>query len=407
MTRVETFRILQTLTHALTHAMPESAISAGNAEAALETINLAMTMDCDSSDEEDFVEQLFLQAVDPLADNLYQEVGPERLSMERLWREFEERGGTTRGSPWDVKNRFGFKLDELQSVIDAFDMPPGFSTRTGHVFRGEEGVLVMLLRFRTADNLTRLTWYTGRNIAAISEGVRWMVEYVNRKFAHLVDDRSFTSWESRFDDFAEAFARSRPGGLPVDSLIGFIDGKLYPVARPTRGQQAVYSGHKRIHGLKVQGIVFPNGIQPYPFMCLGSRHDGYGLRASRILDILRACCQRLGVDYRLFGDSAYPLSRYLLRMHKGNMTLPQQAFNSDMGPERVSVEWGFAAIVGQWPLLDFRKKLQILRAPVGLYLNVGNVLTNMRTCVDGGSEVSRRFGMDPPSLSAYMAGGPF
>ena len=57
------------------------------------------------------------------------------------------------------------------------------------------------------------------------------------------------------------------------------------------------------------------------------------------------------------------------------MTLQQQAFNNDMGPERVSVEWGFGAIVAQWPYVDFRKKLRILRSPVGLYLNVANILT--------------------------------
>ena len=44
--------------------------------------------------------------------------------------------------------------------------------------------------------------------------------------------------------------------------------------------------------------------------------------------------------------------------------------------------------------------------PVGMYLNVGNVLTNMHTCLYG-SIVGKEFGMEPPSLEVYMAGGPF
>lgn len=366
-------------------------------------VQLALGIDPDDSDDEDLAEQLFIQACDPLAEDLYQDIGPERLSMERLLREHDEAGGDDRGTPWDVRNRFGFKLADLPLIIQAFDLPEGFQTRTGHVFSGEEGVLLLLLRFRTTDNLVRLTRYTGRSISAISEGVRWVVEYICQRFEHLVDERSFLAWEPRFADLAQVMKNK---GIKVEDLIGFIDGKLYYVCRPKRGQKAVYSGHKRVHGIKIQGVVFPNGIQPWPFVALGSRHDGFLLRESKILDRLREVSGRLGRDYRLFGDSAYPLSRYLFRMHKGNMTPQQQAFNDDMGPERVTVEWGFGAIVAQWPYLDFSRKLQILKSPVALYLQVGNVLTNMTTCLYG-SEISRHFGMEPPSLSAYMSGGPF
>ena len=173
-------------------------------------------------------------------------------------------------------------------------------------------------------------------------------------------------------------------------------------------QNVVYSGHKRIHGLKYQGIVFPNGIQPFPYgpIC-GSRHDSHMLRESRVIDVLRRVCRgRLGVDYVLFGDSAYPISRFLLRMFKGQMTPAQQAFNNDMGPLRVSVEWGFGKIVQLWPFLDFRKKMKILKSPVGLFFGVGNVLTNMHTCMYGGI-INSALGVDPPSLADYMSGGPF
>ena len=109
----------------------------------------------------------------------------------------------------------------------------------------------------------------------------------------------------------------------------------------------------------------------------------------------------------MFGDSAYPISTFLWRMYKGVMSAVQRAFNKDMSPERVTAEWGFGKIVQLWPFLDYRKKNKVLLSPVGLHLQVGNILTNMHTCLSEGNAVSLRYGLRPPSLDVYMAGGPF
>lgn len=82
------------------------------------------------------------------------------------------------------------------------------------------------------------------------------IEHVHNSFPHLIDERSFTSWAPHFHEFADAFDAK---GVPVPNLIAFIDGKLWPVCRPGKYQHILYSGHKRIHGLKTQGITFPNG----------------------------------------------------------------------------------------------------------------------------------------------------
>lgn len=79
---------------------------------------------------------------------------------------------------------------------------------------------------------------------------------MHNTFPHLVDHRSFSSWSPHFHQFAQAFTDY---GLPIQNLIGFIDGKLWAVCRPGRYQN-VHSGHKRIHGIKTQGIIFPNGV---------------------------------------------------------------------------------------------------------------------------------------------------
>jgi len=161
------------------------------------------------------------------------------------------------------------------------------------------------------------------------------------------------------------------------------------------------------------------GVQPYPYGPInGCRHDSFVLASSRIIAVLRDICRGgplawrgapggLGKDYVLFGDSAYPISAFLWRMYKGVMTAVQQAFNKDMSPARVTVEWGFGKIVNLWPFLDYRKKSKVLLSPVGLYFPVANILTNIHTCLSRGNIMSLEFGLEPPELDAYMRGGPF
>jgi|TARA_B110001469_G_C9594863_1_gene295334 hypothetical protein len=150
----------------------------------------------------------------------------------------------------------------------------------------------------------------------------------------------------------------------------------------------------------------------------GARHDSFVLSHSKIIQVLHDVCRGgryawqgapggLGADYVLFGDSAYPISRWLWRMYKGVMNAMQQAFNNDMSPARVTVEWGFGKITNLWPFLDYRKKHKVLLSPVGLYFPVANILTNMHTCLSRGNIVSLEFGVEPPELHTYMCGGPF
>ena len=147
----------------------------------------------------------------------------------------------------------------------------------------------------------------------------------------------------------------------------------------------------------------------------GARHDSTVLRRSRIVQILHDICRGgrhawrefpngLDEDYCLFGDSAYPISAFLYRMYKGVMQPWQRAFNKDMSKERVAVEWGFGKLAAKFPFLDYRKKHKVLLSPVGRLIPVGNVLMNIHTILSGGNIISLRYGLEPPSLEAYMRG---
>lgn len=286
----------------------------------------------------------------------------------------------------NVYQRFGFRLDDLPTVVKTFDFPEKISTRSRHAFSGEEAVLLLLRRFRSTCPLLELTKETGRSVAALSEIIQWSVEYIRDRYAHLVDDRSFLDWTDKFSTFAKAF---RDAGLPVDDLVAFID------------------GHKRVHGIKTQGLIFPNGVQPYPYGPInGARHDSFVLRQSGILEMMDEVRTITGCDFVLFGDSAYPQHRHLWAMYKDSgsgLQGWQLAFNSDMSPERVTVEWGFGQIVRLWPFVDCRSKMEVLHSPIGMYLEIANILTNVHTCLYGNA-VSRKYGLGHVSLKAYMTG---
>ena len=125
---------------------------------------------------------------------------------------------------------------------------------------------MLLRRFSTTGTLLDLVWELGRSTTQISEWVRYMVEFVHRKHLHSMDERSFTAWENSFADFAAALLDV---GVALPNLIGFIDGKLQPVCKPGRYQHVLYSGHKRVHGIKFQ-----------PGHRLPQRHPTSPLRAS-------------------------------------------------------------------------------------------------------------------------------
>ena len=57
--------------------------------------------------------------------------------------------------------------------------------------------------------------------------------------------------------YANAVSRK---GAPLDNCFGFVDGTVRPISRPQRNQRIVYNGHKRVHAIKFQSVVTPNGM---------------------------------------------------------------------------------------------------------------------------------------------------
>ena len=86
------------------------------------------------------------------------QVGPRRFSFNRI---VEEWGETTR----NCKDAFRFTLPQLRQLIVHWRVPAEFTVgppRSQRKFTGEEGVLVLLHRFRRPISWNDMAWLGGR-----------------------------------------------------------------------------------------------------------------------------------------------------------------------------------------------------------------------------------------------------
>ena len=53
----------------------------------------------------------------------------------------------------------------------------------------------------------------------------------------------------------------RQKGAALSNCWGFVDGTVRPISRLNESQKILYNGHKKIHGIKFQSVVAPNGLR--------------------------------------------------------------------------------------------------------------------------------------------------
>lgn len=187
---------------------------------------------------------------------------------------------------------------------------------------------------------------------------------------------------------------------------GFIDGTARQICRPSVEQENYYSGHKRFHCLKYQSVLCPDGIivslkGAYP----GRRHDAGIFRETGLYNELEQVAN-FGPNEKfcLYGDQAYGLMDLLITPYQGrpaDLQLYQQQFNQSMKRLRVSVEWGFQKVVGQFAFIDFRKNQKLLMQDVESMYKTAVLLTNCHTCLYG-SQTATYFNIVPPNINLYF-----
>jgi hypothetical protein len=189
----------------------------------------------------------------------------------------------------------------------------------------------------------------------------------------------------------------------VDCVWGFIDGTFRPFCRPGVRQQEMYSGYKKLHGFKVQGVCTPDGLLvscdgPYE----GKVNDLTMVRKSGIEKRLREIFTNEAEPLALYGDQAYKSCTYIFGPYKDYEEDRLKArFNVVLSSIRISVEQIFGKNSNLFSMNQLRIGLRPGSMPVAAYWMVAALLTNCHTCLYG-SQIATRFNCKPMSLEEYL-----
>jgi len=298
----------------------------------------------------------------------------------------------------DCLFNFRFKRDEIVRLTNCLQIPEVIITTMGrYKFLAVEAMCLVLRRLTWSCRWRDLLPMFGRSEGALSAVFTDVTGFLVTKWKQIL---YFDS--GRIFPLLVQFAGAiHAAGSPLDNCWGFVDGTLRPCARPSRHQRVVYNGHKRVHGLKYQGIITPDGLFSHFFGPYeGRRHDITVLRESKVEEITT---EARNLGYYVYGDPAYrSRNGFISPYDSAALTPDQQTFNQKMSSVRVAVEWGFGIILNQWRFLDCKREQKLLLSPIANWYLTAVLLTNCQTCVRQGNEISDTFHLQPPSLESYL-----
>ena len=110
-----------------------------------------------------------------------------------------------------------------------------------------------------------------------------------------------------------------PKGAPLDNCWGFTDGTVRPCCRPGINQRIGCNGHKRVHGIKFQSVVTPNGLIAKLFGPVeGRKHGMWNVRVIWSMYSTTTICTWSKSQHSLSAcGSSLPLESKVIRSFKG------------------------------------------------------------------------------------------
>ena len=297
---------------------------------------------------------------------------------------------------------FRILKSDVYKLAEVMQIPPLIKCYNRSVFDGLECFCVFLKRFAYPCRYGDMVPRYGRPAPELCLMSNATLDHIYNRFGRLLHDFN-QLWlaPQQLEIFANKIHSKE---APLDNCWGFVDGTVRPVCRPGHNQRIIYNGHKRIHALKFQSIVAPNGLIANLFGPVeGCRHDSAMLAMSQIYPQMQQFSRdQNGRPMCIYGDPAYPHRPQLQGPFKGNNLTPlQKQYNKAMSEVRASVEWVFGDLVNYFAFMDFKKKLKVGLSAVGKMYIVCALLTNAHTCLYK-SMTSTFFDLDPPIIENYF-----
>ena len=305
---------------------------------------------------------------------------------------------------WDeveCRTELRFDKNDLPLLMRYLQIPERIVCEQGTVCDGMESLCILLKRLAYPCRYIDMTRRFGRNPTELCLIFNKVVDIVYDTHQHRLK-----SWDQPFlsADHLHNYALAvHQHGAPLHNCFGFVDETVRRIARPKYHQRIMYNGHKRVHSMKFQSVVLPNGLianlsGPYE----GKRHDSTMLNESGLLPTLRRVAFYDNEPLCIYGDPAYPLGVHLQGPFKDAHLTPQMRdFNKGMSEVRIAVEWMFGNITKFFSFVDFKRQTKLNLSAVGKMYYICALLENARTCLYG-NIVSSLFELLPPTLDEYF-----
>ena len=230
----------------------------------------------------------------------------------------------------ESKAELRFLKSDIYNLQEVLGIPEEIKCYNRLVVDGIEALCILLKRFaypiRYSDMIPRF----GRPVPQYSIITNHVMNLIYQGHGHrLTTFMQPLLSPADLLSYAEVIHQA---GAPLENCWGFVDETVRPICRPGRQQRILYNGHKRIHSIKFQSVVTPNGLIanlscPYE----GKKHDSGMLAESGLLTNLENYSYSPTGDLLyIYGDPAYPLRPHLQAPFRAvRITEEQTAFNSD------------------------------------------------------------------------------
>lgn len=153
---------------------------------------------------------------------------------------------------------FRVEKNDLPVLADSLGIPPVFCCSQRSVFEGMEGLCMLPKQLAYPCCYSDMIPRFGRPVPEMSMMTNVVLDWIYNKHGHHLTyfNQPFLSRAS-LRTYAGAI---RQKGVALNNCWGLVDGTVRPICCQLQNQRSVYNGHKRVHALKFQSIVTPNGL---------------------------------------------------------------------------------------------------------------------------------------------------
>ena len=153
---------------------------------------------------------------------------------------------------------FCFHKNDVPVLLEALQLPQSFTCHQGTTCDGIEALCIILRRFAYPCRYSNLIPRFGRPVPELSMISNLVMDTVYQERNHRLPQWNNTLLNP---PLLESYAHGIDSkGSPLPNCFGFIDGTVRPICQPEQNQRIIYNGHKRVHGLKYQFVILPNGM---------------------------------------------------------------------------------------------------------------------------------------------------